>query len=148
MLSQKTCFVCRESKPVEQFYRHPQMADGRLGKCKECTKKHVRANYSEKREQYSRYDKERQQNPTRRAKKIAYAKAHKARHPDRAKARQALHNAVRDGKIKRQPCCYCGASKRVQAHHADYSKPLEVTWACFKCHREREHGQKVTAIFS
>lgn len=47
-------------------------------------------------------------------------------------ARNKLGWFVRCGKIERQPCA-CGAEK-AQAHHADYSKPLEVTWLCSKCH--------------
>lgn len=45
------------------------------------------------------------------------------------KARKACRGAVANGKLARQPCEVCGDEK-AQAHHDDYSKPLDVRWLC------------------
>lgn len=138
MMQTKTCFKCREEKPVEEFYRHPKMADGHLGKCKECAKRDVKANYANRREQYSDYEQGR--NVARREIKREYERLHNLRNPEKYKARYAVTNAIRDGRLQRQPCEICGDA--AQAHHEDYSKPFEIRWLCFTHHRG-EHGQVV-----
>ena len=38
----KKCFVCKEVKPIEDFYKQKRMADGHLGKCKRCCLEYAR----------------------------------------------------------------------------------------------------------
>lgn len=67
------------------------------------------------------------------------------------KASDPAHNkvekAVKRGDLIPQPCEACGAEyefkdgrRAVQAHHDDYSKPLDVRWLCQRCHHE-EHKE-------
>jgi hypothetical protein len=52
------------------------------------------------------------------------------------RAHWTVHNAIRDGRLTRQPCEICGAAN-TDAHHDDYSLPLDVRWLCRK-----HHGQQ------
>lgn len=136
----KICFKCKKRKPITSFYKHSQMKDGVLGKCKKCTKKDVSDNYHANREYYAEYEKKRFQNPDRKAKALEYQKKRRAKNPGKYKAQTAVSNAVRDGRLLKEACENCGNIKS-QAHHDDYRKPLEVRWLCRKCHLEH-HGKK------
>lgn len=53
----------------------------------------------------------------------------------KVKARNDANNAIKMGLLVRAlRCSMCGTGAKCQAHHADYSKPLEVTWLCSPCH--------------
>ena len=56
----------------------------------------------------------------------------------------AFQNAVRTGMLKRpETCSDCGGQGKVDGHHEDYSKPLNVVWLCTKCHGRRHSGGRV-----
>ena len=73
------------------------------------------------------------------SRKYQYKLNYRRRHPEAAKAHDIVRNAVRHGRLIKQPCHICGSTINVHAHHEDYSKPLDVIWLCDKCHRIR-HG--------
>jgi hypothetical protein len=139
----KRCFKCGEEKEITEFYRHPQMGDGHLGKCKNCTKRDVQQNYDVKFEYYREYERKRFKLEERKQKLIEYQRDRREINPHKYKARYTVSNAIRDGRMERQPCEICGAPD-AQTHHDDYSKPLDVRWLCFVHHREL-HGQKNVA---
>ncbi len=61
---------------------------------------------------------------------------------EHAVARTKVQRAIAAGELVRGPCeigddCF-GA---IEAHHDDYSKPLEVRWIC-KSHHMRMHAQE------
>ena len=115
------------------------MADGYLGKCKWCTKTDNRRWYNSHRQEKATYERGRAQDPSRKLKVLEYQRNRRTRNPDKSTARNAVSNAIRDGRLTREPCNVCGDPKS-QAHHHDYSKPLDVNWLCFRHHRET-HGQ-------
>lgn len=144
----KACKDCGRTKPLGEFYRHPKMADGRLNSCKECVKARVSRHRTANLERIQEYDRKRGQLPHRKAankarapryaaKKGEYLRRYFESQPLKAVAHNAVNNAIRDGKLKAKPCERCGFALGVQAHHEDYSKPLEVVWLCTKCHGAR-----------
>lgn len=139
--SVKTCFKCNVEKPITDFYVHPAMGDGRLGKCKECTKRDVSQNYRKNIEHYREYERERFKRPERKEQARQSQLKQRRRSPEKAAARRKFARALKTGKIQRPDTCQeCGAAGRIEGHHPDYSKPLEVEWLCFRCHRAA-HGQ-------
>lgn len=71
----------------------------------------------------------------------------KRKHP----ARRTALNHKRDGKLKPQPCFRCGSSEKLEMHHEDYARPLDVMWLCRKCHvalhTERNRSKLIEAQF-
>ena len=130
----KQCFKCNEIKPLEDFYKHPQMKGGRVNKCKECNKADVRRNRKRNVEHYRAYDRKRGNRRT-----PEDNKKYNRRNPIKYGAKTMVNNAVRDGKLKKAAVCEsngCTATERLHGHHDDYAKPLEVRWLCPACHHE------------
>lgn len=130
---QKTCFKCGVEQPLDEFYRHPEMADGHLNKCKACTKHdaHKHRRDPRFREKVLAYDRARGNRQTQ-----AQSNAYRQQRPLVARAHDAVSRALRSGKLERpENCSHCSVKCKPHGHHEDYTKPLDVVWLCVECHR-------------
>jgi ribosomal protein S27AE len=53
---------------------------------------------------------------------------------ERKRAINIVTAEVAAGRLIQRPCEVCGADRNIDAHHDDYSKPLDVRWLCRKHH--------------
>ena len=138
----KQCFKCQRVLPLSEFYKHPQMADGHVNKCKECNKKDVLEHRLNNLEKIREYDRKRGNRQT-----PEYRSSLKKNFPTQWKAQHTFSNAVRGKKMKREPCEVCGADY-VHGHHDDYAYPLTVRWLCPAHHKQwhRDNGEALNRI--
>lgn len=141
-----TCKICSKTSDEVGFYNRV------TSRCKECHKKKVRENRKAKADYYREYDAHRyqsdpkvkarhkryQETPRGKASMTLARKRWDSKNPIKRAASQMVNNAVRDGKLQKPSnCSECGAGGRIEGHHSDYNKPLDVDWLCPTCHTAR-----------
>lgn len=70
-----------------------------------------------------------------RAVRAQSSRKYSASNPEKCLAHRKANDAIKRGTLTRLPCEVCGAMPS-EAHHDDYSKPLDVRWLCLPHHRE------------
>ena len=139
MASVKTCTKCGADKPLSEFNRRSLSKDGLRYECKSCHTM-VSTQYRERNLDYVRAkDCSRNKLPHRRALIKTAVANWGVTYPERLKSKNILQRAVASGVVKKQPCFVCGEST-TEAHHPDYSAPLDVVWLC-KRHHEQVHSE-------
>ena len=120
----KICFKCGRELPLDAFYAHPQMKDGHLNKCKECTKKDVKQNYLIKSSDENEMERQRARG------REKYARLH-------YRGRYNKYNILRKAsssisqKLKRLGI----DTKGKEAHHWNYNKVNSVFLVSRKAHK-------------
>lgn len=138
----KKCFKCGEVKSLSDFYKHKQMADGHLNKCKECAKSDVKSHRSENIDRIREYDRSRGNRQG-----YEYVAEYRRKYPKKYAAHTAVSNAMKRELLFKMPCEKCGSTESVHAHHDDYAKPLNVRWLCAVHHKQwhNENGEAMNA---
>jgi hypothetical protein len=112
----KKCSSCNEQKPFGLFHKDKRSKTGCSSYCKLCKKEKDRKVQSQK-------------SPDK-IKKDVWRK----KFPERKNAQAKVFRALLSGKLIKQPCFIC--DEKAEAHHPDYSRPLDVIWLCPSHHRE------------
>ena len=95
---------------------------------------------------YREYDRARSSLPHRQARRREILARQNAEQPEKYRARYTAGNALRDGRLQRQPCHFCGSEDDLEMHHPDYSQPLRVYWLCRTCHRKLDGMTKIGLV--
>lgn len=155
----KSCTKCGELKPLDEFNKRASAQDGYMWHCRECHGAYRRAQYKDNPEYYREYvRKRREANPekvrayfnsekvTKRyqewrqnnSEKVSgYNSLWKRANSIKTAAHTAVRKATVSGELVRPvQCSSCSSTNRIEAHHEDYSKPLDVVWLCRKCHNK------------
>lgn len=141
----KICRECGRELPVSEFNKKRCSKDGLQERCRECFSVYNRKRYASNREKFkSDVRRYRQENPCNELE--TRLKACK-KNPTAKNAYMAIDAAIRAGVLERpERCSGCGCSNaehRIEAHHSDYSDPLNVIWLCTPCHRALDAKRRV-----
>jgi len=125
----KTCAECRRKVREWRRRRLELRGEAELEKEREWKRRWRKDNLQQARESEAKW---RANNKD----KIRAKTLRTQRDPVKMNAHSAVHYAVRVGNLVRPDACErCGViPKRLEAHHHDYSKYLEVEWLCTPCH--------------
>lgn len=153
----RKCFKCQEIKENNYFSKDKNRKGGITYDCKECRSKYQKQYYSDneiriRRRHSENYDVEyhrkyrtehREENNEWKRKYLSTDYGRK-----RHLARTRLNDAVKGGKVIKGDCAYPNGNckGRMEAHHWDYSKPLDVVWFCRKHHEIADKIQKLKSI--
>ena len=151
----RTCIKCgREA--VQSLFKKSGAFGKRGNICRECDKARLRKRYAEHREEIianaslryrqnivenRRRSREKARSPKGLASnRVAVAK-YKKNNPHKVRARHLVKSAIQRGELSKPSMCqaFRCTNSVVHAHHADYAKPLDVSWLCPDHHEHVHH---------
>jgi len=112
----KICPKCEIEKPLVFFARDLSKTDNVTSYCKQCRNEYrklprvMELHRKQAKEYYRNMSKERKH------------------------CIHIFNKLLKAGLVKPDKCEVCNESRKLEAHHEDYSKPFEFKWLCKRCH--------------
>lgn len=116
----KKCFKCGHEKPLEDFYAHAQMADGRVNKCKSCNKKDVKDNSEKLKEDPDYIAKERARGREK-YKRLGYKTLYTKTAEERREINEK-HVKYPEKRRAKTAACRIQTPKGMEKHHWSYNE--------------------------
>lgn len=146
----KYCYCCRICKPVQKFNKNKSKKDGLADECKNCKHIQDKKYYNKNKNRLKQYSNDyyyAHHDKCLVACKC-YSKSIKGKevhnrgsakyiknNPEKYAAHCKVYCALSTGELQKpKKCQVCNIKGYVEAHHEDYSKPLDIIWVCKKCH--------------
>ncbi len=138
----KRCSKCKVEQEKSEFYKRKTNKDGLRYWCKTCDKKQATKWNKNNPEKHAfilyHWKKENPEKNKKQQKKATSKYLADPANKIKLEARRQVKGALRNGRLTKEPC-FCGEVK-MESHHKDYSKPLDVEWLCKKHHVEKERS--------
>ncbi|HVZ06239.1 hypothetical protein [Hyphomicrobium sp.] len=154
----KRCSSCFSVKVVSEFSRDRSQRDGHSRICRQCDSEQGRERRREKGDLIRVRERRRYAaNPYRQRQKAAQhrrsdrgkainllaVRRYRERNEQKYQAHIRVRHAIAAGTlVKADRCEFAnlgGCAGRIEAHHEDYDRPLDVRWLCVEHHNERHH---------
>ena len=141
----KVCTVCGRDLPLDEFNKNSRNPDGLGDRCRECCSIYNRERYAKNRERFKSDAKAYSENNPEKVLETRLRTCSK--NPTSKNAYRVVEAALKCGRLVNPEVCYgcgCGSSEhRIEAHHHDYAKPLDVVWLCTPCHRRMDAQRRI-----
>jgi len=146
----KKCSKCGKEKLMSEFHKDKSYSCGIKARCKKCVnadaKDYADRNpelkkarscvyYENNKKKINKRASEYRRTAVGRKVKSVSNKKRLDRFPKQARANRLINLEIKNGRVARpNTCSICSKKRKTQAHHCDYSKPLEVAFMCTYCH--------------
>lgn len=140
------CKSCRSAYKKKHYEKDKQAyldrAKAQREKDPEAYKAYLKEYYRENKETLRKKQKEYMMNPEAQEMRRGIFRRYLNNPQNQIKnqSRAITRRAIANGIITRPNTCeICGGECKPEAHHEDYTKPLEVIWVCKQCHENIHH---------